>query len=190
MILFKSVFKGFFTVRWITANALVAALYAVITYLCGPLSYIGDSLQLRLSEVLTLLVFFSPNYTLGLTLGCLLGNIMSMYGLPDMILGTGATFIACILMIVVRYTAKNLLLSAFMPCFINALIVPVIVFLYNIGTLYQFDFYAYLTIFGRTFLGEFLVIICIGYPIFLSLAKKYKNFYKLINCEQSFAFKF
>lgn len=181
-------FKKNITIQTIVINALIAALYAVITILCGPLSYNGGSLQLRFSELLNLLVFFNPTYTIGLTIGCLLSNIMSQYGLPDMIFGTLGTLLGCILIIIVRKTTKNLLLSGFMPCLTNSLIVPLIVYLYD--TSMNMDATTYFIIFGWTFLGEFICIICVGYPLFLLLSKKYKGFYNLIDARTGKDFKF
>jgi len=174
------------TVKVIVANASIAALYAVITILCGPLSYVGGSLQLRFSEILNLLVFFNPMYSIGLTLGCLLANIMSMYGWPDIVFGTLGTLISCILIIITNKTIKNLLLSAICPCIINAAIVPLILFFY--GT--EMNMFFYRTCFGRTFLGEFICVIVAGYPLFMILAKKYRGFYKMIGATSGFNFVF
>ncbi len=174
------------TVKVIVANASIAALYAVITILCGPLSYVGGSLQLRFSEILNLLVFFNPMYSIGLTLGCLLANIMSMYGWPDIVFGTLGTLISCILIIITRKTLKNLLSSALWPCFINAAIVPLILFFYGTDMTMVF----YWTCFGWTFLGEFICIVVAGYPLFIILAKKYRGFYKMIDSSPDINLKF
>ena len=93
--------KKYFSVKMIVVNALVAALYAVISILSGPLAFNGGALQLRLSEALSLLVFFNPSYTLGITLGCLITNIMSFYGWPDLIIGTLATLFSCLFILII-----------------------------------------------------------------------------------------
>jgi len=181
-------FKRNFTVKTLVTNALIAALYAVITILCGPLSYVGGSLQLRLSELLNLLVFFNPMYSVGLTLGCLLANVMSMYGWPDIVFGTLATLISCLLIVLITKTIKNLLLSAFVPCVINGAVVPFIIWLYDSASISNVT--TYWIFFGWTFLGELICIVAIGYPLFMLLAKKYKGFYKLIDATNSTNFKF
>ena len=84
-------FKKNFTTSVICANAFIACLYAVVTYLCGPLAY--EFSQFRFSEALNLLVFFNPTYTVGLTIGCFLANIMSTVGPLDLIFGTLATLV-------------------------------------------------------------------------------------------------
>ncbi len=181
-------FRRNFTVKTIVANSLIAALYAVITIACGSLSYIGGSLQLRFSEILNLLVFFNPTYTLGLTIGCLLANIASIYTIYDVVLGTLGTLISCLLIVLVSKTIKNLFLSSVIPCFINGLIVPVIVYLSVAGT--ELTPSVYFIYFGWTFLGEFICITCIGYPLFLLLSKKYQGFYQLIDAKQNFKYLF
>ena len=181
-------FKRNLTIKMIAANALIAALYAVITVICGPLSYVGGSLQLRFSEILNLLVFFNPIYSIGLTIGCLIANLVSLYGIFDIVFGTLGTLISCLLIVLISKTIKNLLLSSLIPCIINALIVPLIVYLYT--PTMEMNALIYLTFFGWTFLGEFICIMCVGYPIILVSSKKYKGFNQLINSTQNFTYKF
>jgi len=180
-------FKRNFTVKTIVINSFIAALYAVVTILCGPLSYVGGSLQLRFSEILNLLVFFNPTYSIGLTIGCLLANLMSQYGIFDILLGTLGTLISSLFIILFRKTVNNLFLSSFMPSIINALIVPLIVVLSSGEGI---TFTTYMIFFGWTFLGEFICITCVGYPIFLILSKKYKGFYELIGATYTKKFLF
>ena len=181
-------FKRNLTIKMIAANALIAALYAVITVICGPLSYVGGSLQLRFSEILNLLVFFNPIYSIGLTIGCLIANLVSLYGIFDIVFGTLGTLISCLLIVLISKTIKNLLVSGLIPCIINALIVPLIVYLYT--PTMEMNALIYLTFFGWTFLGEFICIMCVGYPIILVSSKKYKGFNQLINSTQNFTYKF
>ena len=181
-------FKRNLTIKMIAANALIAALYAAITVICGPLSYVGGSLQLRFSEILNLLVFFNPIYSIGLTIGCLIANLVSLYGIFDIVFGTLGTLISCLLIVLISKTIKNLLLSSLVPCIINALIVPLIVYLYT--PTMEMNVLIYLTFFGWTFLGEFICIVCVGYPIILVSSKKYKGFSQLINSTQNFTYKF
>lgn len=185
----KSFFKDFFSVKMITLNALVAALYAVVTIICFPLSY--SFMQFRVSEILNLLVFFNPSYTLGLTIGCLLANLMSSAGIFDITLGTLATLLSCLLMIGFSRLTKNLLFSGFIPCIVNAIAVPFIIYLASIGTADEFIMESgmFFIMAGRVFLGEFLAIIIVGYPIFMLLSKKYKGFKDLFNANYNLDFK-
>lgn len=82
-------------------------------------------IQFRFSEALTILTCFTSAAVPGLTIGCLLGNITSPYGVIDIICGTLATLIASIL----SYKTRNIkfkdlpLLSPIFPVISNAIIV-------------------------------------------------------------------
>lgn len=71
--------------------ALVASLYVVMSLVIAPFSY--GPIQVRLSEMLNLLVVYDKKYIYAVTLGCLLTNINSPYGLTDVIVGSASTFI-------------------------------------------------------------------------------------------------
>jgi uncharacterized membrane protein len=98
-------------------NAMIAALYAVLTIGLAPLSY--GPVQIRLSECMTLLAFYNRKLIPGLTIGCLLANIGSPYGLPDMVIGTAATFMGLYTM---RY-CHNLLTASLMPVLSNGILI-------------------------------------------------------------------
>ena len=85
----------------IATVGLVAASYAVITIVFGAISY--GPVQFRISEMLMFLPLFGTEYILGLTMGCFIANIAGGLGLVDMVFGTLATLISCIL---VYYTPK------------------------------------------------------------------------------------
>ena len=55
--------------RMLVINAVLAAVYALLTVALAPFSY--GPVQVRLSEVLTLLAFYQPKVVPGLILGCL-----------------------------------------------------------------------------------------------------------------------
>lgn len=76
-------------------GALIAALYAVLTIAIAPLSY--GAVQVRISEILTVIPFFSSFSILGLTIGCLTANLLSPIGILDIIFGTLATFLSAFL---------------------------------------------------------------------------------------------
>ena len=78
-----------FPVRKIAFSAVVAAVYAALTMLLAPISY--GVLQFRISEVLCILPFFFPSTVWGLFIGCAISNILSTYGLLDVVMGSAAT---------------------------------------------------------------------------------------------------
>lgn len=181
-------FKINFTTKTIAVNAIIAALYAVITMLCGPLSY--EFAQFRISEFMNLLVFFNPTYTIGLTLGCLIANLASMFGVYDICFGTLATLVSCLLIILFSKLVKSLLIAGLIPCLVNAIIVPFTIYLASLGTVDAFELSSmYWIMFGWVFLGEFVCIIGIGYPLFFILKKKGNNFMEMLSLNRNLDFK-
>lgn len=76
-------------VQQLTFAAVVAALYAALT-LCTPAITYGP-VQFRLSEALAVLPFAYPAAVPGLFIGCLVANLLSPYGLVDILCGSAAT---------------------------------------------------------------------------------------------------
>lgn len=106
-------------------SAMIAAIYAAATYLCAVFAIAYGNIQFRFSEALTILSVFTPAAIPGLTIGCIIANISSPFGIWDIIFGSLATLLAAI-------TARALrnirfrdfpFLSLIMPVIFNALIV-------------------------------------------------------------------
>ena len=62
-------------IRLITHAAMIAALYTVLTFLANALGLANYAIQVRFSEALTILPFFTPAAIPGLFVGCLVSNI-------------------------------------------------------------------------------------------------------------------
>ncbi len=77
--------------RFLTQSAVIAAIYVVLTLALQPISF--GAIQFRVSEMLCVLPLFSFTGVVGVTIGCLLGNILGGAALPDIIFGTLATLI-------------------------------------------------------------------------------------------------
>lgn len=105
--------------RFIATAAVIAALYAALTYASYPLSY--GLFQLRISEALTILPFFTPAAIPGLFVGCILSNIGSPNGLIDLFVGSSATLLAAWL----SYIMPHKLLVPLPPVVCNAVFVGV-----------------------------------------------------------------
>ena len=90
-------------VQVIAMNAMIAAVYAVLTILISPIAY--GAVQMRLTEIIVLLACYNKKFIPGLTIGCLLANLASPMGLYDICFGPAATLIACLGM----YYFKNVL---------------------------------------------------------------------------------
>ena len=63
-------------IRYICQAGMVAALYTVITYFIGAFDLASGAIQFRLSEALCILPFFMPAAIPGLTIGCLISNML------------------------------------------------------------------------------------------------------------------
>ena len=108
---------------YITQAALIAALYTVLTMIAAGFDLASGAIQVRFSEALTIMPFFTPAAIPGLTLGCLLSNILTGCALPDIIFGTLATLLGALGSYALR---SNRFLCAIPPIVSNALIIPFI----------------------------------------------------------------
>ena len=153
----------------LTRTALIAAIYAVVTIAIAPLAY--GNIQFRISEVLVLLAVFDPLYIGGLTLGCLIANILGPNGPMDVIFGTLATFISVYTIYLTGKLIKNykikLLVSSIWPTVFNGLIIG-----WLLNKLYELPLILSI---GEVALGELVVITCIGVPLFLMAGSRFKN---------------
>ena len=79
--------------RFITETAVIAAIYAVLTIVLAPISF--GQMQVRVSEALCILPFFTPAAVPGLFIGCVISNLLgSPLGLMDVVIGSLATLLA------------------------------------------------------------------------------------------------
>lgn len=114
--------------RRLAHAAIIAALYAVLTHfqnilLPGSATW---AIQLRLSEALCILSFFTPAAAMGLAVGCLVFNLTFAAALPlDFAVGSAATYLACKAMWLTRNVKVKgyPLAGMLMPALFNALLV-------------------------------------------------------------------
>jgi uncharacterized membrane protein len=117
--------------------AMIAALYVVLTLIANALGLANQSIQVRFSEALTILPYFTPAAVPGLFVGCLLSNIITGCALPDIVFGSLATLIGAV---ITRRLRKNKWLAPVPPIVANAIVVPPVLYLvYGLGPLW-FDF--------------------------------------------------
>ena len=86
-----------FTVRHLCIAGVTAALYTALTLLAASMNLAYLGVQFRISEAMCVLPFLFPETVWGLFVGCLLSNIISPYGIPDMVVGSIATLLAAYL---------------------------------------------------------------------------------------------
>ena len=148
-------------VRSITVNALLAALYIVITIIATPFSYGG--VQFRIAEALLIFIFFRKQYVIGITIGCFIANIIGPMGWVDAVFGALATLLSAIALM-------------FSPYLLLALLAPVVANGFVVGAELYFVlsepfWFSCLTV-G---LGE-LVVMVASYLIILAIMRR--NFFK------------
>ena len=108
---------------YITQAALIAAIYTVLTMIAAGFDLASGAIQVRFSEALTIMPFFTPAAIPGLTIGCLLSNLLTGCALPDIIFGSLATFLGAVGSYALR---RNRWLCALPPIISNMLIIPFI----------------------------------------------------------------
>ena len=113
----------------ITQAALIAALYVALTFVANFFGLSSGAIQLRLSEALTILPFFTKSAVPGLFVGCIIANLLTGCAIWDIIFGSIATLLGAIFTYLLR---KHKFLAPIPPIIANTLIVPfVIAFVYG-----------------------------------------------------------
>ena len=108
--------------KTLTYGAVIAALYVALTMLSNLLGLANGAVQLRLSEVLTILPAFTASAIPGLAVGCLLSNLLTGCALWDVVFGTIATLLGAIGTSWIG--RNNKFLAAIPPILSNAIIIP------------------------------------------------------------------
>lgn len=104
---------------YVTQAAIIAAIYVVLVFVFQYSSF--GPIQFRIAEALTVLPYFTPAAIPGVTIGCLLSNLLFSSSPIDVVFGTAATLIAAYLSYLLR---DNKLLVPVPPILINAIIIP------------------------------------------------------------------
>ncbi len=122
--------KQSFTVKDLTRGGAIAALYVVLTLVAHAFGLDSKSIQFRLSEALTILPVFTFAAVPGLTVGCVLANLIAGCVPWDVVLGSVATLLGAIGTWLLRKKPKIAWLP---PVLSNMFIIPiVIIFFYPI----------------------------------------------------------
>ena len=152
-------------IKLICQGGIIAALYLALTLLANALGLANYAVQVRFSESLTILPYFTPAAVPGLFVGCLLSNILTGCALPDIIFGSLATLIGAVSTYMLRNKSKWL---APLPAIVsNAIIVPfVLLYAYGIEPLW----FSFVTV----TLGELISFGVLG-MLLLNALKKYDS---------------
>ena len=157
------------TTKYLVQAAIIAALYAVLTHMQNLLlpGSATWAIQMRMSEALCVLAFFTPAAVPGLTVGCLLFNITFAAALPlDFVVGSLATLIAAQGMWMTRkVTVKGYPLPGMlMPAVANAILVGWELTVYIGG--------GFLINAVYVAIGEAVVLLVLGTVLYYALKKR------------------
>lgn len=108
-------------VLFIVQAAMIAAIYVVLTYFISAFNLASGAIQVRISEALTILPFFTPAAIPGLWIGCLLSNLLTGCLPMDIVFGSLATLLGAVGTYCLR---KYKWLAPIPPIVANTLIVP------------------------------------------------------------------
>jgi len=157
------------TPRFLAEAGIIAALYFALTMAVAPLSYgqLG-MMQVRISEALCILPFFTPAAIPGLFVGCILANIFSFLGIVDVVFGSLATLAAA----VVTYFIRSKWLLPLPSIAFNAMIIGAV--------LKYFYFFEVPLWMPMLYVGAGQAIACyaLGMPLFFLLSRHKDRLFK------------
>jgi len=141
---------------------LIAAIYTVLTVFVGALGLANGAIQFRISEALCVLPFFTAAAIPGLTVGCLISNLLMSCIWQDVVFGTLATLIGAIGTYALR---KYKWLAPLPPILANTLIIPFVL-------AYAYGFEGGVLYFMLTVgIGEIISIYLLGLILHRALVK-------------------
>ena len=169
----KSGVFGFFTTKRIARSGIIAALYAVMTWVLAPVAF--GPLQIRPAEALCILPLFFAEAVPGLFVGCALANLLSGYGIYDIGLGSLVTLVAaCITFFTGKALRENLVsavLGGIPPVVLNAVFIPFVIILGDSAT----PISVYWTLFGEFMLTQSVWVYALGIPLYLAVKRLRKK---------------
>lgn len=150
-------------VKFICHAALIAALYVLLTYVAKIFGLDSGVIQVRFSEALCILPYFTAAAVPGVTVGCLLANIFTGCALWDIVFGTVATLIGAVLARILR---KNKWLVPLPSILSNMAIIPfVLMYVYSAEEAYPFLLFT-------VGIGEIISIYGLGMLLLIALEKR------------------
>ena len=107
----------------VATGGVIAAMYVVLTVIANALGLASGAIQVRFSEALTILPVFTPAAIPGLTVGCVLANLITGCAPWDVVFGSLATLIGALGTWLLR---KKPMLAWIPPVISNVAIVPIV----------------------------------------------------------------
>ena len=103
----------------LTTAAMVGAAYIALSLLGSALGVAFGPIQCRFSEALCVLPYLFPETAWGLFVGCLISNLISPYGLLDLVAGALTTLLAAL----VTARCRSRYLAPLPPVLLNGIVV-------------------------------------------------------------------
>ncbi len=107
--------------RKLAVGGVIAALYVALTYIAAVFGLASGAIQVRLSEALTILPVFTSTAVPGLTVGCVLANLLTGCAPWDVVFGSLATLLGAV---GTRLLNDKPYIAWIPPVVANAIIVP------------------------------------------------------------------
>lgn len=160
------------SVTMITQAAIIAALYVVLTVIANMMGLAKFAIQVRFSEALCILPFFTFSAVPGLYIGCVIANLLTGAAIWDILFGSLATLIGAIGTYLLR---KYKFLMTLPPVIANMVIVP-LVLRYGYGFTWEYAGQDMALIyFGITVgIGE-VISVCVLGSMLLKVLLPYKS---------------
>lgn len=155
--------------KFFVQAAMIAAIYAALTVALAPISF--GPMQVRVSEALIVLAYFTPAAVPGLTVGCLISNCLGVslgtsLGLMDILVGTSATLLSAL----IASQIKNKWLVPLPAVIINAFMVA-----WTLAVMLAVPYWINVIWVG---MGQMIACYALGMPLLFILEKNREVIFK------------
>jgi len=148
----------------------IAAAYAALTFAFAPVAF--GPVQIRPAEALTILPLFFIESVPALFIGCLIANLLSVYGFIDVVVGSSVTLLAAALTYLIGKAVKQPLIKVLTggvpPIILNAVILPFVWAFAGGEGAFIVNFYPIL-------ITQTLCIYAVGIPLYYSIVSLRKH---------------
>jgi len=125
--------------RFLAKAGMIAAIYTALTLISAMFGLSSGAIQIRISEMLCVLPVYSSAAIPGVSVGCLIANIVCGGTVYDIIFGTLATLIGAI----IAYFLRRMPYLASIPTILsNTVIIPVVLIASGLGGHEMFPYFA------------------------------------------------
>ena len=156
---------------YVAKASMIAALYVLMTFLSSLMGLSSGVIQLRLSEMLTVLPLYTTAAIPGLFIGCLVSNLITGCAIWDVVFGSIATLVAAIITSRMR---RMKYLATLPPVIMNTIVVPP-----GLSIVYKVPdalWFIYLTV----FIGEVLSCTVFGSLLITYIEKHRFKFFRFL----------